>query len=88
MRAQPYFPETGPEALYQRALDSKSRLNVLCLSLQPGYEDFSTLAYLRFARGAKVMTAYLTNGEAGESDVRSEYPFKLAAIRREEAAQA
>lgn len=87
-KAQSYFPETGPEALYQRALDTRSRLNVLCLALQSGYEDFSTLAYFRFARGAKIMTAYLTNGETGESDLRGEYPFKLAAIRREEAAQA
>lgn len=85
---QSYFPETGPEALYQRALDTRSRLNVLYISLQPGYEDFSSLAYFRFAHGAKIVTAYLTNGEAGESDVRGEYPLKLAAIRREEAAQA
>lgn len=88
LKAQSYFPETGPEALYQRALDTRSRLNVLYISLQPGYEDFSSLAYFRFARGAKVMTAYLTNGETGESDLRGEYPFKLASIRREEAAQA
>lgn len=83
-----YFPEVGPEAIYQRALDVRSRLQVLSIALQPGFEDLSALAYLRFARGAKIVSAYLTNGEAGESDVRVEYPHQLAAIRREEATQA
>jgi hypothetical protein len=86
--AQTYFPETGPDALHQRSLDVRSRLNVLFLSLQPGYEDFAALAYFRMARGAKVTNAYVTNGEAGESDIRGEYPMTLAGIRREEATQA
>lgn len=86
--AQTYFPETGPDALHQRSLDVRSRLNVLFLSLQPGYEDFAALAYFRMARGAKVTNAYVTNGEAGESDRGGEYPMTLAAIRREEATQA
>jgi len=86
--AQTYFPETGPDALHQRSLDARSRLNVLFLSLQPGYEDFAALAYFRMARGAKVTSAYVTNGEAGESDRGGEYPMTLAAIRREEATQA
>jgi len=83
--AQTYFPEIGPDGLHQRSLDVRSRLNVLSISLQPGYEDFAALAYFRMARGAKVTSAYVTNGEAGESDIRGEYPLTLAAIRREEA---
>jgi hypothetical protein len=83
-----FFPETGPAAIYQRAIDVRSRLQVLSIALQPGFEDLSALAYFRFARGAKILSAYVTNGEAGESDVRAEYPLQLAAIRREEAARA
>ncbi|HTY38754.1 MAG TPA: PIG-L family deacetylase [Bacteroidota bacterium] len=83
-----YNPQTGPEALRQRALDAKSRLNVLSLSLQPGYEDLSTLAYFRLGLGARVVSAFVTNGEAGESDVKGEYPNFLAATRRREAAAA
>jgi hypothetical protein len=83
-----YFPETGQAALYQRSLDTRSRLNVLSISLQPGYEDLAALAYFRFARGARVLSSYVTNGEGGESDVRGEYPMQLAAIRRQEASKA
>lgn len=83
-----YFPETGRNALYQRSLDLRSNLNVLSIAIQPGYEDLSGLAYFRLGRGATVMSAYLTNGEAGESDVQAEYPAYLAAIRREEASKA
>ena len=64
-----YFPETGRAALYQRSLDARSRLHVLSISLQPGYEDFATLAYFRLGRGARIVSAYVTNGEAGESDI-------------------
>ena len=83
-----YFPEIGPEAIYQRAIEARSRLHVLSIALQPGFEDLPALAYFRFARGAKILSAYLTNGEAGESDLRAEYPPHLAALRREEAASA
>jgi hypothetical protein len=83
-----YFPETGYAARYQRSLDARSRLTVLSISLQPGYEDFATLAYFRLARGARVISAYVTNGEAGESDIRGEYPNQLAAERRSEAVKA
>lgn len=83
-----YFPETGPEAIYQRAVDVRSRLQVLSIALQPGFEDLAALAYFRFARGAKITSAYVTNGEAGESDLRAEYPHQLAAVRRVEAASA
>ncbi|MGH7454085.1 MAG: PIG-L family deacetylase, partial [bacterium] len=83
-----YFPETGGNALYQRALDLRSNLRVLSIALQPGFEDWSALAYFRLGRGATAMSAYLTNGEAGESDVQGEYPSYLAVVRREEAVRA
>ncbi len=83
-----YFPETGRHALYQRSLDLRSNLKVLSLALQPGFEDQAALAYFRLGRGATTMSAYLTNGEAGESDVQGEYPPYLAVARREEAARA
>ncbi len=80
-----YFPETGRYALHQRALDLANDFKVLSLALEPGYEDLETLAYLRLAKGATITSAYLTNGEAGESDVRGELPHELAGVRREEA---
>jgi len=83
-----YFPEVGRPAAYQRTLDLTNDLKVLSLALEPGFEDLETLAYLRMARGATILSVYLTNGEAGESDVRAEYPHYLAAQRREEAYQA
>ncbi|MBI3006247.1 MAG: PIG-L family deacetylase [Ignavibacteriales bacterium] len=86
--SQTYFPESGAEALAQRFLDLRCRLNVLFVSLQPGFEDFASLSYFRLARGAKVLNAYVSNGESGESDVRGEYPLKLAATLREEASRA
>ncbi|MEK6572295.1 MAG: PIG-L family deacetylase, partial [Bacteroidota bacterium] len=84
---QSYFPEVGREAIFQSSLDLQSNLRVLQVALQPGYEDLATLAYFRLNRGARIMSAYVTNGEAGESDVRGEYPFELAAKRREEATE-
>lgn len=83
-----YFPETGRHAIHQRTLDLTNDLHVLSLALEPGFEDLETLAYLRMARGAMILSVYLTNGEGGESDVRAEYPHHLAAQRREEAYRA
>ncbi|MFH1943722.1 MAG: PIG-L family deacetylase [bacterium] len=83
-----YFPETGKKAIAHRALELRSNLNVLSLALEPGYEDLNALAYFRLGKGARIMSAYLTNGEAGESDVRAEYPGYLAAMRRKEAGEA
>jgi hypothetical protein len=80
--------DVGPEALYRRSMDTQSRLVVLSISLQPGYEDLTTLAYFRFGKGAQVVSAYVTNGEAGESDLRGDYPLALAATKRSEATQA
>jgi hypothetical protein len=85
---QNYFPDTGKNALYQRSLDTRSNLHVLSIALQPGYEDLAALAYFRVGRGAAIKSAYVTNGEAGESDVQGEYPPYLADIRRKEAARA
>lgn len=86
--SQSYFPETGRNALYQRSLDLRSNLKVLSIALRPGYEDLATLAYFRLGRGVVVMSIYVTNGEAGESDMQGEYPPYLAAVRREEAVRA
>lgn len=80
-----FFPRNGDAARHQYARDLTGTYNVLCLALQPGYEDLATLAYFRLAKGARVMTAYISNGEAGESDVRADHPLALAALRREEA---
>jgi len=83
-----YFPDTGRPAVYQNSLDLQSNLNVLAVALQPGYENLADLAYFRLGRGAAIKSAYLTNGEAGASDVSAEYPHYLAARRRAEAAGA
>lgn len=83
-----YFPRSGRPAIYQESLDAQSRLDVLSISLRPGYEDLATLAFFRLGKGARVTSVYLTNGEAGESDLRGEYPMHLAGQLREEATKA
>lgn len=83
-----YFPEVGDHALQQRTQDLANDFKVLSLALRPGQEDLAGLAYFRFARGAQIMSAYLSNGEAGQSDVRGELPPYLAANLRSEAAAA
>jgi hypothetical protein len=83
-----YFPRTGRAAIYQESLDAQSRLDVLSISLRPGYEDLATLAYFRMGKGARVTSISVTNGEAGESDLRGEYPMHFAGQRREEATKA
>jgi len=86
--SQNYFPEVGKNALMQRSLEARSNLKVLSVALRPGDEDFAALAYFRLGRGAVVMSVYVTNGEAGESDVQGEYPPYLAVTRRTEAVAA
>ena len=81
----PYFPERGPAAIFQRSLDLQNLGLVLSIALEPGFEDLATLAYLRMARGARVISLYMTNGEATPSDLNGETPFRLAARRKEEA---
>ncbi len=83
-----YFPETGQNALYQRALDLKQNLSILSIALRPGYEDLSELAYLRLGKGAQIMSVYVTNGEAMDSDTKSEYPAYRAGTLQEEAHRA
>jgi len=88
LRAQSVGPQQESHDFYSLGLELSSTLNVLMISLQPGYEDFSALAYFKMGRGAKVMSAYVTNGEAGNSDAGYEYPSILAATRRQEASHA
>ncbi|OGU28206.1 MAG: hypothetical protein A2X66_08760 [Ignavibacteria bacterium GWA2_54_16] len=83
-----YFPKLGRAATYQKSLDVQSRLNVLSIALRPGYEDLAALAYFRLGRGAQIMSAFVTNAEAGESDLLGVYPHELAAERRREATDA
>lgn len=79
------FPNNKPDdELYQSCLDIKSGLNVLNISLKPGYEDLSALAYYRFALGAKIMSAYITNGECTEADSNYYYPHQIAAKLKQE----
>ncbi len=85
--AQTYIPKTGPSALYQHALDLQSNLRILNIALKPGYEDIDALTYFRLAKGASIVSAYLTNGEFDEHDIVAQYPSYLAATRREEAVQ-
>ena len=80
-----YFPNTGQNAIYQRALDLRNNINVLSIALRPGFEDLSGLAYYRMGRGSRIMSAYVTNGDAGESDIKVEYPQYIAHTRRKEA---
>ncbi len=83
-----YFPELGKTALYQHSLELRNNLKVLSIAIKPGYEDLTALSYLRLAKGAKITSVYVTNGEAGESDLCFEYPHRFAARLREEANQA
>jgi hypothetical protein len=80
-----YIPETGQWAVYQNALELQKNLNVLSISIKPGYEDLASLAYLRYERGANILSVYITNGEA-ESAI--EYPYTLASKKRKEASRA
>lgn len=81
----PLEPDTARVALHQQLLDLASRLRVLHISVRPGCEDFALLAYLHLGRGAKVTSAYITNGESGENDLEFQYPAAIAATRRNEA---
>lgn len=75
-------------AIRQRAIELKNSLVVLTIALQPGDEDFGLIESLRKEKGASIISAYLTNGEAGESDAGSVYPYELASVRRDEATRA
>lgn len=86
--SSPYFPERGYAAIFQRSLDLQNPVVILSIALEPGLEDLPTLAYLRLGRGARIVSLYVTNGEATPSDLCGEPPFLLAARRKEEAYQA
>ena len=79
------FPDTGKAASFQRVLDLNSHLRIMGIAIEPGFEDFATLAYLRLGRGAKIRCVYTTNGDFGENDVRTEFPQYTADRRRREA---
>jgi hypothetical protein len=85
-KSSPIIPATGHLAVYQRALDLQSNLSVLTIAVEPGAEDLSLIAYFRFARGAKIVSAYITNGEGRESDSEFTYPSMVASLRRSETA--
>lgn len=82
------IPERGETAVAQRARDLRGNLSVMSIAMRPGDEDCATLAYLRLHLGARLLSVYVTNGEAGESDAGWLYPAQLAALRRVEAATA
>ena len=75
-------PDTGAVAIRLRALDAGTTLRVLTVALRPGDENLATVAYLRFHEGVKVVSAYVTNGESGESAEGDLLPGDLAALRR------
>jgi LmbE family N-acetylglucosaminyl deacetylase len=80
-----YFPETGKEAIHQRALDAGNAAVVLTVSLQPGYEDFPLLTQLRLGAGARAVSVYFTNGDATPDDNGCSSPVFTAAQRKDEA---
>lgn len=75
-------------ALYNSALSLHSVHRIVMISFEPGFEQLSEIAYLTQGKGAQVSVIYVTNGEKGVSDIRTEYPHHLAALRREEATSA
>jgi LmbE family N-acetylglucosaminyl deacetylase len=80
-----YFPETGKEAVHQRALEVGNGAVVLVVNLQPGYEDLPLFAYLRLGTGARVVSAYFTNGDASPGDEGGSAPVFAVSRRKEEA---
>ncbi len=81
----PDFPEAGPAAVHQVTLELGTPAVVLWVALQPGYEDLARIAHLRMATGARVVVAYVTNGEATPDDEGGALPLFTAAKRKEEA---
>jgi hypothetical protein len=83
-----YFPATGPGAAHQRVLDLRCSVVVLSVSPEPGTEDLPTLTALRMGSGAKIVSAYVTDGESTPSDMDGALPFQVGARRRLEADRA
>lgn len=69
-------------SLLQHARALQNNLHVLTISVKPGDEDLSALSYLRYERGAKILSLYVTNGESGESGIGTLYPNETASERR------
>ncbi len=84
----PYFPPAGKGALHQVLLDLKNPAVVLSVAAEPGQEDLRTLATLRLNAGAKIISAYATNGGSTPSDLQGELPNDVAGRRKEEAHRA
>jgi hypothetical protein len=61
---------------------------VLSLAAEPGMEDLTTLTALRLGSGARIVSAYLTDGESTPSDLDGALPFQVGARRRFEADRA
>ena len=80
-----YFPATGPGAVHQDQLDLRCPVVVLSVAAEPGMEDLPTLAALRMESGARIVSAYLTDGESTPGDDDGALPYQLAARRRVEA---
>ncbi len=87
-RAQDAMPDSTRKTLSRLAVNLGSRVNVLSISVRPGCEDFATLAYLRLSKGANIVSAYVSNGELGESDDEGLLPLQLGVVRRREATDA
>ena len=84
----PYFPDLGPGAVRQRTLDAGNAAVVLSIAAEPGQEDLTTLTVLRMGEGARVTSAFLTNGGATPCDRGDDLPVRLAARRKVEAYRA
>lgn len=86
--AASFLPDTGRVSLHQKLLDLEGNFNVLSVAIRPGCEDMTLLAYLRLGRGARIFSAYVTNGESGENDLAPQDPLGVAETRRHEAVRA
>lgn len=64
----------------------KRDLNILFISQEPGYEDISLISYFKFELGAKITSAYITNGEGNYNEKEDLLPADNAPKKREEAA--
>ena len=87
-KSSQYFPQLGRAAEFQRMLELKHPAVLLCISPHPGDEDFPLMAYARLGIGVRVVSVYVTNGEAVQSSLAGDVPSMVAAQRKEEAYEA
>ncbi|HTS00672.1 MAG TPA: PIG-L family deacetylase, partial [Bacteroidota bacterium] len=78
-------PGGGPAARIQAVRDLESSAVVLVVAAEPGEEDLGGIAALRMGEGARVVTAFVTDGGATPSDAEGVLPMQVAARRRYEA---